>query len=569
MLVRRLRGAVGASDAAVHRHQRHARRPRHQGRATPAGRRVGHPDLRHRHPGRTTSSARPLRRATVGRHGPGQRSPSRLASPTPAELGRAAQPTRWPSGPSSTFGLREDDEGKLARQPPTRLQRPRPRRSHDETGVGRRSLRGAAARPPAGRLARPATTQGRPLFAFKLHQFIGKGDTVYVTLEPPEDALPDHAIPAQRTRRARRASRCSRWRSAANAARTSSSSTSSAAARASAPASSTAIAASSRSHRSVAHHRQALARPNDPALLDLVPDDWVIDRRQRPTARQGAPNRLPAALRVDEFGTITDDGMPVAFFERLDFCPSCKTSYESAQQSEFSRVASLGTEGRASAVTVLSQVGGARPAGASRPRRRGPKVPGLHRQPPGRQPAGRPFQRLRARRPGALGPVPRRPRPPGTTTPTSRSPTRTSDPGWSRRSAATLEDFAQDEDTADEPVPAQEDRPRAARRRHLPAVGRSQARLAHHDAQPRADRTAATVLLRASTTSPRTTPSGPAFGQPLAGAEPETRRDADARPARRAASQPVHRIGVPHRGEVRQHQAGQPGVAEGSVGADR
>ena len=23
--------------------------------------------------------------------------------------------------------------------------------------------------------------QGRPLFAFKLHQFIGKGDTVYVT----------------------------------------------------------------------------------------------------------------------------------------------------------------------------------------------------------------------------------------------------------------------------------------------------------------------------------------------------------------------------------------------------
>ena len=33
---------------------------------------------------------------------------------------------------------------------------------------------------------RPATANGSPLFAFKLHQFIGKGDTVYVTLEPPE-----------------------------------------------------------------------------------------------------------------------------------------------------------------------------------------------------------------------------------------------------------------------------------------------------------------------------------------------------------------------------------------------
>ena len=65
--------------------------------------------------------------------------------------------------------------------------------------------------------------------------------------------------------------------------------------------------------------------------------------------------KLPKSLRVDEFGTITDDGMPVAFFERLDFCPSCKTSYESSRQSQFSRVASLGTEGRASAVTVLSQ----------------------------------------------------------------------------------------------------------------------------------------------------------------------------------------------------------------------
>ena len=29
----------------------------------------------------------------------------------------------------------------------------------------------------------PAT--GRPVFAFRLHQFLSKGDNVYVTLEPP------------------------------------------------------------------------------------------------------------------------------------------------------------------------------------------------------------------------------------------------------------------------------------------------------------------------------------------------------------------------------------------------
>ena len=52
---------------------------------------------------------------------------------------------------------------------------------------------------------------------------------------------------------------------------------------------------------------------------------------------------------------MTDDGVPVAYFETLHFCPGCRTSHESPSVSEFSRVASLGTEGRASAVTVLSQ----------------------------------------------------------------------------------------------------------------------------------------------------------------------------------------------------------------------
>ena len=46
------------------------------------------------------------------------------------------------------------------------------------------SVRSAAAGVAVGGLARCATPSGRPLFAFKLHQFIGKGDTVYTTLEP-------------------------------------------------------------------------------------------------------------------------------------------------------------------------------------------------------------------------------------------------------------------------------------------------------------------------------------------------------------------------------------------------
>ena len=59
MLVRRLRGAVGAGGHPVHRYQRDPRRARHQGRAAPAGRRTGDPDLRRRDPCQPTSSGKP------------------------------------------------------------------------------------------------------------------------------------------------------------------------------------------------------------------------------------------------------------------------------------------------------------------------------------------------------------------------------------------------------------------------------------------------------------------------------------------------------------------------------
>jgi ATP-dependent helicase YprA (DUF1998 family)/very-short-patch-repair endonuclease len=252
-----------------------------------------------------------------------------------------------------TFGLREDDEGRLARQVPTRL-RTAATSLAEQTCVDEKTcetaLRGLLL---AGSRARDQ--QGRTLFAFKLHQFIGKGDTVYVTLEPP----PTRYLTTQYQRSAPEGSperplfplsfcrECGQDFLVVNLDR----------------------GRASFSPRPLNDTRGEQAEatgllyiseqpwpgPNNPNLLELVPDDWVVtdgtDRSLDP-ARQ---SRLPDAYQVDEFGTIADDGLAVAFFERLDFCPSCKTSYESAQQSEFSRVASLGTEGRASAVTVLTQ----------------------------------------------------------------------------------------------------------------------------------------------------------------------------------------------------------------------
>ena len=95
--------------------------------------------------------------------------------------------------------------------------------------------------------------------------------------------------------------------------------------------------------------------PSSDALLDLVPEDWIIEGAGVPVARQGPPHPAPARCAGRLIRHCRRDGVTAAFFETLHFCPTCKTTYESTAQSEFSRVASLGTEGRASAVTVLSQ----------------------------------------------------------------------------------------------------------------------------------------------------------------------------------------------------------------------
>ena len=235
MLVRRLRGAVGAErrcSASAPARRWPAPAPRPSSASRSPSWRPGSSASRSRQP---TSSGRRCAAPPTGEADPAALA-ARLAAPTPTEWEelsadplavwteqtlRAAHRRRGQAGPTAAVQAAATAAEKLAR-------RDRRRRG----GLPRRSCRTCCW--PAHKAR---DRQGRPLFAFKLHQFIGKGDTVYITLEPPANALPHHPVPAQRTRQAPRDSRCSRWRSAASAARTSSSSTSSAAVRASVPAS--------------------------------------------------------------------------------------------------------------------------------------------------------------------------------------------------------------------------------------------------------------------------------------------------------------------------------------------
>ena len=361
MLVRRLRGAIGAQQLqcvgtsatlagpgtrAEQRAEVAALASRLFGTAIPAGNIVGES----------------LRRATVGDTDTDRlRSRVALAPPTTRTALQGDDLAIWIE---QTFGLGEDDEGNLARQIPTRLRDAAGELSAltgADLAVGDTALRDTLL---AG--SRACDEDGRPLFAFKLHQFIGKGDTAYVTLARPEQRyLTTHyqrSAPVEPpgqplfplafcrecgqdylvVTRERGGERFVPRLLTGGAGE---------------PAPGTRMFTGGPPEATGLLLITDVDWPEEPsdALLELVPEDWVIEvggRRELDKARRP---RLPRGLRVDGFGTVTDDGVSAAFFETLHFCPSCKTSYESTAQSEFSRVASLGTEGRASAVTVLSQ----------------------------------------------------------------------------------------------------------------------------------------------------------------------------------------------------------------------
>lgn len=97
------------------------------------------------------------------------------------------------------------------------------------------------------------------------------------------------------------------------------------------------------------------AKSDTLALADRVPEGWVTgggDERQIAVDRR---DFLPEVKRVDNNGAVVDTGgISVAYIDKFRFCLNCRTVYESARGNDFAKLASLGSEGRSSATTVLS-----------------------------------------------------------------------------------------------------------------------------------------------------------------------------------------------------------------------
>ena len=141
-------------------------------------------------------------------------------------------------------------------------------------------------------------------------------------------------------------------------------------------------------------------RTDGPALLERLPDSLKETgahgvERVRPNARKD----VPEPIFVDPGGRIVSDGegAPAALIRRnFLFClePSCGVAYTRSQRSERFKLATLGVDNRSTATTILAVQALIAVQEDPGPEPRGAQAPELHRQPSGRFAAGGPLQRL-------------------------------------------------------------------------------------------------------------------------------------------------------------------------------
>ncbi len=261
----------------------------------------------------------------------------------------------------STFGVVRDTSGRLRRR------RPRSITGKDGaamelsrlTGVGEdRAKRAIEEALLAGYTCERNPETGFPAFAFRLHQFISRGDTIYASVE--EEAARyltlnrQQFVPGDRNkvllplvfcRECGQEYYCVRRVEDAEAG--------------------TVVylprELSDRSGSDDAKAGFLYFSTENPwpsgtgEELSKLPEDWVEDTNQGQRVRSSRKKNLPRPVIVKTDGKESMEGLQGHFLESpFRFCLHCRVSYDFRTTSDFGKLTSLGTEGRSTATTILS-----------------------------------------------------------------------------------------------------------------------------------------------------------------------------------------------------------------------
>jgi len=198
---------------------------------------------------------------------------------------------------------------------------------------------------------------GRRLFAFRLHQFLSKGDTVYVSLESPRTRYVTGSyqlrVPGQPEKALLPLGFCRECgQDYLVVARTRRDGSLQFVPRQDADAS------GGDDVTGYLYLTDDLPWPANPAQEGRLPDHWLTTADDGAAAVIPAKEKyLPHAVRVAPDGTVTTDGSgtPAWFMSTpFAFCMRCRVSYEQVRGNDYAKLATLDREGRSSAVTVVS-----------------------------------------------------------------------------------------------------------------------------------------------------------------------------------------------------------------------
>jgi len=200
---------------------------------------------------------------------------------------------------------------------------------------------------------------GRPVFAFRLHQFLSKGDTVYVSLEPEGDrhitgsyqvSVPDHPekalLPLGFCRECGQeylvVAKVDKGGQEVFVGRRD------------------ADASGGDAVTGYLYVSSDFPWPTDPLVAGRLPSSWLVtdpETEQVDGILDSKKKYLPTRVQLLPDGTKTTDvDALTAWFVSTPFafCMRCGVSYEQVRGNDFGKLATLDAEGRSSAMTLLS-----------------------------------------------------------------------------------------------------------------------------------------------------------------------------------------------------------------------
>ena len=208
----------------------------------------------------------------------------------------------------------------------------------------------------AGYKCEPNPETGFPAFAFRVHQFISRGDTVYATLETPSERFltmfgqqyrPDDRekilLPLAFCRECGQEYYTVRRRKNHKTDE-----------RAIEP-----RTFQDQVHDSTGEAGYLYFSESDPwpyeDPIPRLPDDWIEEGKTGPRVKSGRKEHLPKEIQLDGGGFESADGLRLHFVRTpFHFCLSCGIAYGARSRSDFSKLSTLSSEGRSTATSILS-----------------------------------------------------------------------------------------------------------------------------------------------------------------------------------------------------------------------